>query len=113
MLFRPIWSVVEYIVNYDYIVEKLCENRDKPELQCNGKCYLAKMLSDTTDTDKKSPLWSELAKFEIQILHLVDAQILSLRYFESIKNNYKRHNQFRDNLFALDILQPPQFLLKK
>jgi len=113
MLVRPIWSVVEYIFNYDYIVETLCENRDKPELQCNGKCYLAKELSDTSDTDKKSPLWSELAKFEIQILHLVDTEVLSLRYFEPIKNNYKRDTQFRDNLFALDILQPPQRLHRK
>jgi len=37
--------VYNYVVNYDYIVENLCENRDKPELSCNGKCFLAKELS--------------------------------------------------------------------
>lgn len=43
--------VYNYVVNYDYIVQNLCENRDKPELSCNGKCYLAKQLSKT---DKQS-----------------------------------------------------------
>lgn len=44
---RPIMPVYNYVVNYDYIVENLCENRDKPELSCNGKCFLAKELSNT------------------------------------------------------------------
>ncbi|WP_404986280.1 hypothetical protein ACI513_03995 [Chryseobacterium sp. M5] len=44
---RPIMPVYNYIVNYEYIVENLCENKDKPELSCNGKCYLAKELSKT------------------------------------------------------------------
>lgn len=48
---RPIMPVYNYVVNYDYIVQNLCENRDKPELFCNGKCYLAKQLSKT---DKES-----------------------------------------------------------
>lgn len=33
------------MVNYDYIVENLCENKEKPELMCNGKCYVSKELS--------------------------------------------------------------------
>lgn len=39
--------VYNYVVNYEYIVKNLCENRDKPELSCNGKCFLAKELSKT------------------------------------------------------------------
>ena len=44
MLVKPLWPVMEYVVNYDYIANVLCENKDKPQLQCNGKCYLAKQL---------------------------------------------------------------------
>lgn len=42
---RPILPLINYAVNYDYIVENLCENKDKPELMCNGKCYVSKELS--------------------------------------------------------------------
>ena len=27
-------------IAHDYIVNELCENREKPILTCNGKCYL-------------------------------------------------------------------------
>jgi hypothetical protein len=36
---------MEYYANYNYIVTELCENKDKPFLECNGKCYLAKELN--------------------------------------------------------------------
>ncbi len=45
MLVKPLWPVVEYVVNYDYIVNVLCDNKDKPQLNCEGKCYLAKQLA--------------------------------------------------------------------
>jgi len=68
------------------------------------------MMADTSDTDKNTSSWSELAKYEIQILHNIDMQVVPLRYFKFIKNNYKRYTQITSSLFTLDILQPPQFL---
>ncbi len=41
---RPVLPLLDYAANYDYIVKNLCENRDKPQLMCHGKCYLAKEL---------------------------------------------------------------------
>ncbi len=47
-----------YQLNIDYIIETYCVNTDKPELQCNGKCHLAKQLTalDTTDDSGKAVL---------------------------------------------------------
>jgi hypothetical protein len=36
--------MLEFRVNRDYIAEVLCVNKDKPQLQCNGKCHLKKQL---------------------------------------------------------------------
>ncbi len=44
-IFKPVWVLVDYQANYEYITEVLCENRDQPELNCNGTCYLNKELS--------------------------------------------------------------------
>ena len=49
---KPIIPVFEYIVNYDFIVKKLCENKEKPELACNGKCHLAKELAKASESEK-------------------------------------------------------------
>ncbi|WP_246008754.1 hypothetical protein [Chryseobacterium lactis] len=51
MVLRPLVPVVEYAVNYDYIKNVLCVNKSKPELHCNGKCYLSKELAKANDTE--------------------------------------------------------------
>jgi len=44
-MIRPIIPIIEYHANYNYIANVLCENRGKPYLECNGKCYLEKQLN--------------------------------------------------------------------
>ncbi|AKA35452.1 hypothetical protein [Flagellimonas lutaonensis] len=64
MLLKPLWPIAEYIANYDYIANTLCENKDRPQLQCNGKCYLSKQLAKEAEGNDKNPfgerLFSEL-----------------------------------------------------
>jgi len=33
-------------LNEDYIANNLCENRNKPELRCHGKCFLMKKIKE-------------------------------------------------------------------
>lgn len=40
-----IGQLVYFELNLDTIIQKYCINKDKPELQCNGKCHLANQLS--------------------------------------------------------------------
>jgi hypothetical protein len=35
---------LDFELRKDYIIQNLCENRFKPQMNCNGKCYLAKKL---------------------------------------------------------------------
>lgn len=44
-IIAPVFPLFDYILNYDYIVEVLCINKDKPEMECNGKCYLKDQIS--------------------------------------------------------------------
>ena len=44
--------VMEYFINYDYIASELCENKEKPELHCNGKCHLMKELAKASEDEK-------------------------------------------------------------
>ena len=59
-----------YALDLDSFVEQLCENKDKPELQCNGTCYLNKMSIDTT-TDDGTPMpaieWEQLVYYPAAI----------------------------------------------
>lgn len=47
--FSPWGTIAYYHANKDYIARVLCENRDKPQLHCDGQCYLAKKLKAQQD----------------------------------------------------------------
>ncbi|WEK69157.1 MAG: hypothetical protein P0Y62_15055 [Candidatus Chryseobacterium colombiense] len=51
---RPVLPLVNYAVNYDYIVKNLCENRNIPQSTCKGKCYVEKELAKTEKQSNNS-----------------------------------------------------------
>lgn len=40
-------------MNQKYIIRELCVNKNKPQLQCNGKCYLMNKLKQAQDKEQK------------------------------------------------------------
>ncbi|MBD0776915.1 hypothetical protein HPE56_03835 [Maribacter sp. ANRC-HE7] len=40
-----------YALFTDDFIERYCENKERPELHCDGKCYLAKMLLQESNDD--------------------------------------------------------------
>ncbi|WP_143307116.1 hypothetical protein [Chitinophaga vietnamensis] len=47
--------MLEFYINQSYVAANLCENRDKPQLHCNGKCHLRKQLSEEEKRNQESP----------------------------------------------------------
>lgn len=69
LLAKPVLPVLDYWVNYKYIANELCENQDKPELECNGKCHLKKELAKaSTEESSTSKDKKQVSKQEIEIL---------------------------------------------
>ena len=61
---------VYYSLDREGFIEQLCENKDKPELNCDGKCMLAKMLQAQTDEDEQPmPMigWEDVLVFFIDL----------------------------------------------
>jgi type III secretory pathway component EscV len=54
MFLKPLFPVLEYAVNYDYISKVLCVNKAKPMMHCNGKCHLMKELAKAQETEKQT-----------------------------------------------------------
>ena len=52
VIFRPFSPYLEYAVNYDYITKVLCENREKPELNCHGSCHLSKEIKKAMEKEE-------------------------------------------------------------
>lgn len=114
ILARPAIPFLEYIVNYDYIVKELCENKEKPALKCNGKCHLMKELAKTAEDDKNtSSDKKQNVKQEIEVLFYQDLKSLSCSNSYVFTNN--KINSVYQNLYALTAIQstfhPPTFLV--
>ena len=106
---RPLVPIIEYHANYDYIANVLCENRDKPYLECNGKCYLEKQLKKANhgDHDHKSTVPQiNFDDYPITPLDQFNYQISSSKENYNLKVNTSQNIHQDEYLFS--ILQPPQ-----
>lgn len=57
--------VADYYIHKEYIAQNLCENRSKPQLHCEGKCHLKKLLKKKEKEEQAPPLKSIKDKSEI------------------------------------------------
>lgn len=107
---RPILPVVEYYINYDYINEQLCENRDKPYLKCNGTCYLEKQLDkiDPQHPNQKpvSALVFDLKEYPVSPLDFDVYQRISFDEL-FVLSKICTQEQNHSSLFITNIFRPP------
>ena len=103
-MLRPVMPVFEYVVNQDYIAEYLCVNKDKPMLNCNGKCYLAKMLQEEQDEKKQNLPSINLEEYPIGFV-----DILFCDFAEHIlkRNELPEFSPRDPRQFAQSVFHPP------
>ncbi|MEX6626594.1 hypothetical protein [Tenacibaculum salmonis] len=103
-MLRPIAPFVEYAINYDYISKVLCINKDKPTLQCNGKCQLMLKIAEQQDDDFKS-LRIVTKDYPIGFVELIN--LVSKKLIDSPIINCFFYNQKYSYLFGYSIFHPP------
>lgn len=98
-------------MNQDYIASNLCENRDKPQTRCNGRCQLSKQLDITGEgqdptTNKQLP--SKNNKIEITDLIVFDELNLELHQATTV---FRPFNPVVPHMFGLapvtTVFHPP------
>ncbi len=72
MLGMPLVSL-SFQMNRDFIAGQLCENRFKPQLQCNGHCVLAKKLAEANDNTPATESKVEVKSVAIDFLEDIPA----------------------------------------
>ncbi|EDM37837.1 hypothetical protein PBAL39_15469 [Pedobacter sp. BAL39] len=95
----------EFKANQQYIAAALCENRDKPEMHCDGKCYLMKKLKEAEDKEKKQEQASQ-KKGAQDVFIITSPMQISFVTFLSKKKRPVPH-LFQLPEISSDILHPP------
>ncbi len=99
--------VAYYELNKEYIATTLCENRAKPKMQCNGKCYLSKKIQAQEKQDQELP--SLLKGIEEVTLFYQNIQISfckTVYIFQQAASTFYLLKKYASPLDC--IFQPPQ-----
>jgi hypothetical protein len=114
LMLKPIFPVVDYLVNYEYISKVLCENKAKPKLKCNGKCQLMKGLAKASEeekpinSDKKNNLKQESEVLFYLPLKEFEIENTSFQVTTTTLNNYSNLYTY---LNGFSIFHPPTFII--
>jgi hypothetical protein len=104
--FNKVEIFVCYQLNKDFISSTLCENKSKPELQCDGKCFMKKQLKASDENQNKTPInikdFQEIIFFCSQSEIILPAQneLSDICFEQFINANY--------NTPHFSIFQPPK-----
>lgn len=99
-----------FLVNQAEIIAEHCENKAKPELKCNGKCYLAKQIESIDNLENKNDQEKPSQQIKISF------EWIQKDYFTKITPVYvpKKTDLFVHDdidysyLFFTEIYHPPQ-----
>ena len=88
-------------------VENLCENKDKPQLQCNGKCQLMR-VAESQNSDQNTP--ESIIDFKELILYPSPNTSFQLTQYIPIRRQYFSSHYL--NLYTFnntsDCFHPPR-----
>lgn len=104
---------MEYALKYDFIVSTLCENRDIPEMECNGKCYLGKQLAKENGDQEDNPFQKS---FQTEIsFNLISEEVIPFSFgvfSEEIEEAvFYFSSDFYRSITSQPLIQPPQLSL--
>ena len=103
--------VAYYKINKDYIVSNFCENKAKPKMQCNGKCYLAKKIKSQETQEQKIPSLLKGIEEIVLFCALYKFTFLQIQYIETVISNGAYLMKYYKSPFA-SIFQPPQYFIR-
>jgi len=107
-LAAPFFPYIEYAINRNYIAQNLCENKDKPQMHCNGKCHLAKQLKKAATEESKnhsSPRTTSLEDYSTLFTeNSFSINFNPFKTYSEVKFNYSENYSFQ---YFFSVFHPP------
>ena len=104
---KQYYPYLDYSINKDYISKYLCENIDKPELGCEGKCHLNKQLEKSKVKQNNGfPIPSYSEEYSSVLFYQFDISIS----FDLLSEVYTNKSIYISNFVSylyFDIPTPP------
>jgi hypothetical protein len=103
--FTRLFIYAGYEVNQKYIAEKLCENRNKPWLNCHGRCYLMKKIKQAEEKERSTE--RQIQKSLFQDAFVATGFTLNF-HAELLQQINSKYTTLLPQKLTLSLLRPPQ-----
>ena len=109
ILLKPIFPVIDYVVNYDYISKVLCVNKEKPKLHCNGKCHLMKELAKNSESENPISTNKKIASQETAVVFCEEIKTFAIApiYFQKTKKANSNYSNMYSYKITNAMFRPP------
>lgn len=104
--FSRFFVYVGFEMNRSYIAKELCENRNRPELHCNGKCFLKKKLQAAEEKEKKQERENQRNRYQ-EVLPTAFSFVADIKKTK-IKIDYPLGSTAKPIGRSFSIFQPPK-----
>lgn len=99
---------LDYNLRKDYIAKNLCQNRNRPSMHCNGKCYLSKQLAKAAEQKEAQ---QKHASQSVDLYCTAMSQITSCMlntYCYIVPKYFFINNDYLQNYYS-EVFKPPTF----
>jgi len=98
-----------YFFNKAEIIELFCVNKEKPQLQCKGKCHLAQELKEVEQENEAQPYLPVQTNLNVELIFILEDINIKLHATNSL---IKKHTPYlietpTDQFFSI-VTPPPQ-----
>ena len=97
--------VANFELNRQYISENFCENKDKPVMHCEGRCFLNKELQKQNSKEKSLP---DLLKEKSALVFYSSIEKFDFNKVFFLCRHIFRYKEIGMSIFSINIFHPPQ-----
>lgn len=101
-----LYSIYDY--DKELFISLFCENIDRPEFNCDGKCYLAKVQQEKNDEDAAN----RLKQLQTEIIYNYPERPATVDNVSTLDKGGIKKISYRKSLYAFDftssLVKPPE-----
>ena len=105
--FNQFVIVAQFYANRAYIAKTLCENRDKPQLHCEGQCCLKKRLAQ--EAKEQSSSNTQKSRDEVLLYCSITTTEIKHPPVFTVPQEFVEQNEFYLASYTTPVFHPPSF----
>ncbi|OWK68821.1 hypothetical protein [Pedobacter sp. AJM] len=108
--FSGLFVYAGYEMNRDYITSNLCINRNKPQMHCQGKCYLMRKVKEAEQNENNKSAKTALDQLSISFCQNTHTPVFNaVQIPDDEEEAYPQYSYCYSSQYINNIFRPPKF----